>query len=371
MKRSVWFICLLLISPVFLFAQKKEEGQENPVRILKSPDGIMYTNNTEGAYFSIDFKGDTLVDAGISNGFKIDEAVFQVVMNPYESSDYSNFQDSIREIALLEKKMKWELDYISDEVFKRKVTSGYEVFKNKDGKNYFLWHYVSPVTERKDPGDVLVVEQYYLTFVANQFVVGVCTPIFEKDDKDLKRKQLRELADRIDVFGARIDVDGLFYKMDARSNGKDLQYVDSANGYTLTLHDWFNITESPRKNIYIGTLPDIDNIQNAIMVQKFKKAEFSSFKDFNEQIFPAGLKSGDKFAGGTFLLKKEQAKPSVVNGISARISLMRGSRLYETHYTTIETRSAFLFVVFTATPETFTLNHPRFLEFVENIEVMK
>lgn len=332
----------------------------------------MYTDNTKGAYFCVDFKGDSLSDSGIENGFNIDGHIFQIILNSYDQTQYSHGQDSARESALLKNKMQSELDYINKEIFKKSVVSGYEIFKNKDGKNYFLWHYFSPaVAFMKDTSDIAVAQQYFLTFVANQHVVGINTPLFEGEKLEERKKYLKQLADRIDVFGARIDVDGMYYKLDALADGKNLEYVDSANKYTLTIKDWFNITESPASDVYIGTLPDIDNIQNAILVKKIKKTEYTSFNDFNEKILPGNIITGDRFAGGIFMLKKELPKPSNVNGISYKIQVMRGSKMYDSHYITIETGACYLLVIFTATPETFALNEPRFLEFVDDIELMK
>jgi hypothetical protein len=332
----------------------------------------MYTDNTTGAFFCVDFKGDSLSDPGLENGFNIDGHIFQVILNSYDQAEYSHGQDSARETALLKNKMQSELEYISKEVFKKPVASGFEIFKNKDGKNYFLWHYVSPaVAFKKDTSEIAVAQQYFLTFVANQHVVGINTPVFEGEKSEERKKELKQLADRIDVMGARIDVDAMYYKLDALADGKNLEYVDSANQYTLTIREWFNITESPGNNIYIGTLPDIDNIQNAILVRPFKKADYASFNDFNEKILPGDIKIGDKFGGGTFLLKKELAKPSQVNGMSNKVQVQRGSRLYYNHYITLETGGCYLLVLFTATPETFALNQPRFLEFVNDIVVIK
>lgn len=362
---------LAIAFPVSLFSQKNGEKQ-SPVRILKSPDGYMYTDNTTGAYFCIDFKGDSISDAGVENGFKIDDHIFQVILNTYTTAEYNfNTNDSARETALLKSKMQSELDYISKEVFKKPIVSNFEIFKNKDGKNYFLWHYISPAAKRKDSSDILVTQSYILTFIANQHVVGITTPVFEGEKTEERKNNLKQLADRIDVLGARIDVEGLYYKLDARADGKDLEYVDSANRYTLTIREWFNITESPGNSIYMGTLPDIDNIQNAILVRPVKKTNYASFSDFNEKILPADLKSGDKFGGGTFLLKKDLPRPSLVNGLSRQITVQRGSQLYENHYITIETASCYMTVVFTATSKTFGLNQPRFLEFVDDIVLMK
>lgn len=368
MKYPVSILALLIACPIIVSSQQTEERLKN---ILKSPDGYMYTDNTKGAYFCVDFKGDSLSDPGIENGFNIDGSIYQIMLSAFSQAEYAHGQDSAKETALLKSKMQYELDYISKEVFKKKIVSGFEIFKNKDGKNYFLWNYIPPAPENKDTSMAAATQQYFLTFVANQHVVGINTPVFEGEKAEDRKNALKQLADRIDVFGARIDVDGMYYKLDSRAEGKDLQYVDSANKYTLTIKEWFNITESPASDVYIGTLPDIDNIQNAILVKKFKKADYTSFSDFNEKILPGGLKVGDRIGGGTFLLKKELPKPSKVNGMSYKIQVMRGSTIYDSHYTSIETGACYLLVIFTATPETFALNEPRFLEFIDDIELMK
>ncbi len=359
---------LLLVITSNVFSQEKNNFEN----LLKSPDGFVYTNNKPGAYFTIDFKGDSLKNAGFQSAFNIDGSIFQVIVNNYERSAYTNRQDSSKEIALLKGKMSEELDYVSKEMLKKELVSGFEVFKNKDGKNYFLWHYLYPATEVLNKGDILSKAQYFLTFVANQHVVGITTPVFENEKIEERISGLKQLADRIDVFGSTIDVDGLYYKLDAMAAGKQLEYVDSANGYILTVPEWFNITVSPEKDVYIGTVPDINNIQNAILIRTEKKTKGRTFKEFNESKLPSNLKTGDKFGSGTFMLKKEISIPEAANdGLSYKITVAQGSSLYLNHYVTIETSNSYLLVLFTATPETFELNHPRFLEFVKNIQVIK
>jgi hypothetical protein len=357
-----------LVIPVSVFSQEKEEKL---VGIMKSPDGIMYTDNTPGAYFCIDFKGDTITNTGIENGFKIDDHIFQVIRSRFSLSEYNfNKDDSARESELLKGKMRSELDYISKEVLKKEVVSDYEVFKNKDGKNYFLWHYKAPAMPRKNADDILVTHHFFLTFVANQHVIGVAMPLFENENLAERKNVLKQLADRIDVMGAKIDVDGLYYKLDAQGEGKNLEYVDSLNGYSLTIKEWFNITQSPAEEAYIGTLPDVDNIQNAILVRRFKKEDFSSFSEFNDKLVPPHLKVGDKFGTGTFLLKQEMPDPPQPKGLNCMIQVMRNS-IFHQQYVTLETPRCYLAVIFTATPKTFHLNQPRFLEFVKDIEMIK
>ncbi len=369
MKKAKLIVALWLTLPLAIFAQQDDD---KTIQVLKSPDGYMYTDNREGAYFSIDFKGDSLKQAGVENGFDIDGRLFQIVVNPFKQQEYTHhMQDSGKEIALLKSKMQSELDYISNEVLKKKIVSGFEIFKNQDGKNYFLWHYDNPGPMPEDSTVFPLHKQYFLTFVANQHVVGVATPVFTNESHEAVVALLKNLADRIDVFGNSIDVDALYYKLDSRSAGKDLQYVDSANKYSLTIRDWLNITKVSAKNTFIATLPDIDNIQNAILVKVAKKADYTSLKEFGESYVPADLKMGSTFNGGMFMLKKEEQKPANVIGMSIMITIQRGPALYNSLFYTMETGNSYLLVMFTATPATYKRNLPRFLEFVEDIELIQ
>jgi len=63
-------------------------------------------------------------------------------------------------------------------------------------------------------------------------------------------------------------------------NAEKIFYEDEQNGFKLEVPKWFYIRETNNLNVFGGTLPVIDSVENAIMINSYKKDKFSSFTDF-------------------------------------------------------------------------------------------
>lgn len=353
------FICLVITGSIF--------SQEDKVAYFKTDKTFVYADNEPDSFYAIEIPGDSINLSEIQGAFKVDDYIIQFIKNPYSTEEYTNKMDSIKEIELLKSKMKWELDYIQDEVLKQKVKSNYNVFKNKLGKRFLLWEYRLPEMDYSDI-DVQTIKNYFLTFVANRYVACISIPAFE--DNDDISNFLHRISENIRVYGSEINLDALYYQVDAKDDEREIVYTDSLSHYEIEIPKWFNVINTNSNIVFGGTFPDIDNIKNAIIISPYKKETFdSSFSKFNNENV-LKLKIGDKLGGGTVLLTKEIETPKSVNGVAYKIQVARGSSIYENVCYTLDTGSHYLLVFFTSTPKTIKRNMHLLNDLISRIKIL-
>lgn len=360
MKIIYFFICLFITGTVL--------SQEDKIAYFKTDKTFVYADNEPDSFYAIEIPGDSINLSEIQGAFKVDDYIIQFIKNPYTIEEYTNKMDSIKEIELLESKMNWELDYIQDDVLKQKVKSNYSVFKNKLGKRFLLWEYKLPEMERSDV-DIQVVKNYFLSFVANKHVVCISIPAFE--DNDEISNFLHGISENIRVYGSEIDIDALYYQVDAKDDEKNIVFTDSIRHYEIEIPKWLNIIKTNSNIVFGGTFPDIDNTKNALIINPFEKESFNgSFSKFNKEKV-SSLKTGDQLGGASILLTKEIESPKSVNGVAYSIQAVHGSSMYENICYTIDTGSHYLLIFFTSTPQTIKTNMDLLNDFVSRIKILK
>lgn len=154
---------------------------------------------------------------------------------------------------------------------------------------------------------------------------------------------------------------------------ESLVYVDSTFGYKTEIPKWLNLRETGNDNVWGGTFPSIEGIENAVMIKGFEKSEFNSFEHFTE-IYITGNKFGKKSLYSESHIWYGH-NPSdlydIKNGVSCRVFTFFQNKIYHNQFALIETKKAFLWIQFVATPETFELNLPKFTDFVNGIELVE
>jgi len=360
MKYIYLFICLFITGSIL--------SQEDKIAYFKTDKTFVYADNNPDSFYAIEIPGDSINLSEIQGAFKVDDYIIQFIKNPYNLEEYTNKMDSIKEIELLKSKMNWELDYIQDDVLNKKVKSDYSVFKNKLGKRFLLWEYRLPKMDYSDV-DIQTVKNYFLTFVANKHVACISIPAFE--DNDEISNFLHRISENIRVYGSEIDLNALYYQIDAKDDEKEIVYTDSLSHYEIEVPKWLNVINTNSNIVFGGTFPDIDNIKNAIIVSPFEKGDFdNSFSKFNDENV-LKLKIGDKLGGGTVLLTKEIETPKSVNGVAYNIQVAQGNSIYENICYTIDTGSHYLFIFFTSTPQTIKRNMDLLNDFMSRIKILK
>ncbi len=154
---------------------------------------------------------------------------------------------------------------------------------------------------------------------------------------------------------------------------ESLVYIDTTFGYKVDIPKWLYLRETEHCNIWGGTFPAIDGIENAMMIKGFDKSEFQSFEHFKE-IYITGNKFGEKTLyseNHIWYGYNPNDLHNIKNGVSCRVFTFYQNKIYHNQFSLIETKTGFLWVQFVATPETYKLNLPKFMEFVDGIELVK
>jgi hypothetical protein len=139
-------------------------------------------------------------------------------------------------------------------------------------------------------------------------------------------------------------------------------HVDSTYGYKIVVPQWWNIRETP-PNMFGGTFPAIESIENALLFKSFEKAKYKSFADFeNWVVKDYSMGQSPKWSSQhTFMLKKQIDDFKEI-GNAYKVQILRGNKLYDCCYILIETANSFVWIDFTATSTTYTKNWDKFKE---------
>lgn len=183
-----------------------------------------------------------------------------------------------------------------------------------------------------------------------------CGAIAQNDTINKKYKDTKDLI-------AQIEKDKI----------ESLVYIDSIFGYKINVPEWLSLKETGNDNIWGGTFPPIDNVENALMIQGFEKAKFKSFEHFKE-IYITGNKFGKTTLYGkshSWYGHNERDLHDIKNGVSCRVFTFFQNMIYHNQFALIETKKAFLWIQFVATPDTYELNLPRFTKFVNGLELVE
>lgn len=148
-------------------------------------------------------------------------------------------------------------------------------------------------------------------------------------------------------------------------------YVDYENDFSVEKPDWLKVDSDLPLNMYGGTMPKVNGIENAIMITAFKKSRFESFKDF-QRIYITGNTFGKPalFSNQyTWYGRNERDFKKIKHGVSSRVFYIFKNHVYHNQFVLLETSSAYLFVHFCSTPETYDENIKKFNEFLKGLKV--
>jgi hypothetical protein len=148
-----------------------------------------------------------------------------------------------------------------------------------------------------------------------------------------------------------------------------LTYMDSTFNFQVQVPKWLNLKETGTIYAWGGSLPAVEGIENAIIIKVFDKKEYQSIKDFKKYIvedlvfgqMPPWSKA-HKFMG-----KKDLGKYKNI-GDAYKVYLMQGKLMYHCEYVLLETKTAYLWIDFTSTQETFDKNIDKFDEFMRGFK---
>ncbi|MDC7999230.1 hypothetical protein [Gilvibacter sediminis] len=359
-------LCVLLFS--FNMLGQEDDQQDQPYHVLQGENTYTWVDNSPRAFVTITVPGAEIEPETEVLGFTVDKDYYQLLPRPYESEMYTNASDTIKEIELLNFFKDDEIKYMEAETMNTTLEVTSEIFKNSDGKKFQLWYYPTPkaILDTLSNFETATRYHYHLDFVANDHLYGVYTISYEEEPLEEALARIKGITETIDVFGYYVDLDALSYRLSFNEPEEAMEFVDVRANYALTVPEWLNITRSEYEDVFFASFPDNYNIKNAMSISFYDKEDFKSFKAFNKEKL-VGLKMGDNIGRTTVMIKNELEPPENSTGVSYKIQQMAGRAMYEMQYVTYETPTGYLLINFTATPETYDINAPKFREVLEGL----
>jgi hypothetical protein len=149
-----------------------------------------------------------------------------------------------------------------------------------------------------------------------------------------------------------------------------LTYVDSTFNFQVKVPNWLHLIETGSVQNWGGTLPAVGGIENAIVIKSFDKKNYKSLKDFKKYVVEDLVygQSPPWSDSHKFMGKKDIGKFKNF-GDSYKVYLMRGKLMYHCEYVLLETKTAYLWIDYTSTQETFDKNIDKFEEFMNGFKV--
>jgi len=160
-------------------------------------------------------------------------------------------------------------------------------------------------------------------------------------------------------------ISGLF------ESARKVVYVDSANTFKVTVPKWLKLKETNSLNFFGGTLPPINTIENAIAINSIKKNEYPTLTDFKKFIIEDSsyIKGATpKWANDRFFLDIQKDTVLFNKYSSYKVTVNRKGNVFVSNFILIETKTAYLWVQFTATEDTYPVNVLKFKDFMKELE---
>ena len=156
-----------------------------------------------------------------------------------------------------------------------------------------------------------------------------------------------------------------------KENLKNDVYNDVSKGYSIEKPSWLKLMNTNNPDLWGGIFPALHGIENAVLITGFDKSKFKDFEDFEYTYI-----TGNVFGKPTLYSdnhvwygRNEYDLKKIKNGVSSRVFIFYKNKIYHNQYVLIETKKAYLFINFTATPETYKENLVKFDEFLKGLVI--
>ncbi|MEY4905698.1 MAG: hypothetical protein RLZZ292_3513, partial [Bacteroidota bacterium] len=135
---------------------------------------------------------------------------------------------------------------------------------------------------------------------------------------------------------------------------------------------WWDRKETGSYYLIAGTLPAVDGIENAIAIKCFDKKEFNTIKEFKNYIIEDAVpgKSPHWTNEQIFMGKKNLGLYKNI-GEAYKVYMLWEGLMYHCQYVLLETKTAYLWINYTATETTFDKNKAKFDELLDGLSVHK
>jgi hypothetical protein len=151
-----------------------------------------------------------------------------------------------------------------------------------------------------------------------------------------------------------------------------LYYVDSLLNYKVVVPAWLTLHETSSRFIWGGTLPSINGIEDAITIKGFSKEKYTDLASFQRYVIGDWVFGEHPNWSSTRVCygRKDLGKFKDFGKIFI-VYIFSNSKIYSCKYALLETKTAFLWVDFTSTPNTFDSSVSKFDSFLNAIELTK
>ena len=174
-------------------------------------EGYLQVFNEMEDFFRVHVSGTTVKPrASEEIVYVVDGNLLQIFNQPterYFSADLSNQSEK----ELLEKYVEQESQFIGKATsFNIEPKTKFE--KNKKGKRYVHWHFVSPSSKDAEQKPRTVQEEHYISFVCGSRILSLYSVVTNNDDSKEIKTMLERIADSLQVETDRIDLNALVAK---------------------------------------------------------------------------------------------------------------------------------------------------------------
>lgn len=363
---------ILIIFRLTLISLTAQQDSEIIQYSLKLDSTFLFIDNSNRNWYTLDLKTDTFFTIE-GNIYFYNNKTIQIGSIQFNNGKPGGVMGSseAEEYALRGHK-KWELDY-QKKSLRRNLKNGEELFYNRNGKPFLIWWFETPskskVPEKElevrinrieqDAKDTSAIElnatnQLFLDFVIHgNTQVSISTPVLENETLDDEIIKLKAIANTLNVYGSYIDLKILNKRL--KSN-ETIVLSDSLDLIKIDIPDWINVVQSPYKNTFVTSLPEKDNITNAILIYWQYKTDSIDFQDFINK------RQSDKSNRDNI---KEIEKDDQIQ----RYFYTQNNSWFQCQDIYMEGENVFCFVNFTATSSTYNFNLKRLNEFINKIKL--
>ncbi|GET23124.1 hypothetical protein [Prolixibacter denitrificans] len=183
--------------------------------LIGTPNSLIVVYNYPGNHFYMEVKGKDKRTTDQAGVYIIDNRVVQI----HAVSKDKFLEDTSQVLTtkeFIEKYIKWEVDYIESS-FSFNVNSHVEFLKSKKGRDIAFWTYDMPAGEPEVKTDSTVTtptqKQLFVVTRTKDFVVGINSPLFQKDQFDNIKNYLFDNIDGLVESNKEIDLDELNKKV--------------------------------------------------------------------------------------------------------------------------------------------------------------
>lgn len=147
-------------------------------------------------------------------------------------------------------------------------------------------------------------------------------------------------------------------------------HVDSLRGYKVKVPEWLNVVWSSER-MFGGSLPEMDSIENIISITAYDKSGFRSFDEFKDIYIRKNVFGEPTRYSKEHIWYGSNREAELPNGgLSRRVFTIFKMLIYYNHFVLLETKTAYLWIQFCATPTTYDANMPKFDEFMAGLTIL-